>query len=81
MGDHKRGTFEERKALAIARQKDEAKSKAVRMTEIEASKSPEQRRREHKMMGLMMLLGMSFQYKLPPYLRSLDGRNWILPYM
>ncbi len=43
MGDAKRAPFEQRKAVAIAKQKIKAEQRAVRIREIEANKSPDQR--------------------------------------
>lgn len=64
MGNAKRrGTFEERKAGAIVRQKVEAERKATRRVEIEASKTPKLKLEEHQaMMRLMTMLGMAGAY-------------------
>ena len=57
MGDAKRrGSFEQRKATAIARQKIEAEQQMVRKKEIDATKTPEQKLGGNQiMMELMML--------------------------
>jgi hypothetical protein len=71
MGDVKRSgkTYEERKAIAIARQKVEGERRAAIKAEIEASKTPEQRLREredrHTVMNLMMMWGMAGLHGLP----------------
>lgn len=76
MGEAKRrGTFEERKIAAIARQKVEGERKSVIKAEIEANKTPEQKMKEHRaMMELMMILGMAGAYMpLKYYKKSLAG--------
>jgi len=72
MGEARRGgTFEERKAGAIVRQKVESERKEKRRVEIEASKTPEQKLKEHHaMMTLMTLLGMAGAYGLPTLKRG-----------
>jgi hypothetical protein len=65
MGDAKRrGTFEERKAASIARQKIETECKVARGIKIEAAKTPEERLRGHRarMDLLMLLVGMTWAY-------------------
>jgi hypothetical protein len=72
MGDAKRrGIFEERKAGAIAKQKVKAEREVIRRAEIEASKTPEQKLKEHHaMMEIMTLLGMAGAYGLPTLKRG-----------
>ena len=62
----RRGTFEERKVGAIARQKVEAKQEAIRRAEIKANETPKQKLKRHQArMELMMLLGMGGAYHFP----------------
>lgn len=68
MGDVKRSgkTYEERKAIAIAKQKAESERRKARKIEIEASETPEQKlRRNHTVMNLMMMWGMAGLHGLP----------------
>ena len=76
MGDVKRKglTFEERKAAAIARQKVEAEREAVRRAEIEASKTPGQKLKEHRvMMEMMTMFGVAGAYWLSTLKRGRRG--------
>lgn len=68
----RRGTFEERKAGAIARQKVETEREVARRAEIKASKTPEQKLEEHRVMiEIMTMLGMAgWPYKLPTLKRG-----------
>ena len=62
----RRGTYEERKSAAIARQMVEKEHRAKIKAEIEANKTPEQKMKEHRaMMDLMMLLVMTGAYTFP----------------
>jgi hypothetical protein len=67
MGNAKRrGTFEERKAAAITRQKVEAELQKAKRAEIEASQTPEQKSMRHRdAMTLMIMLGMMGAYNFP----------------
>ncbi len=69
-----RGTFEERKADAISKQIIEAEHKTALVTKIEASRTPEQKLKEHHaMMKLMIMLGMAGAYGLPTVNRIKNG--------
>jgi len=68
MGDVKRSgkTFEERKAIAIAKQTLERDRRMTIKAEVRASKTPEQELIErHARMKLMMLLGATGAYRFP----------------
>ena len=60
----RRGTFEQRKAQAIARRKREEEEERLEKAKIEAAKSPEQRLAEAKSkLKLQQLLSLSFGLK------------------